>query len=152
LAEINLGGHVADKTKIYKSDLPIQDKAAFLIICTAQELLNKLGAITKTFDLSLTQLQILHVLDLLPQEKVTVSTIRALLVEDSPNVSRSINKLAAQKRVVKERSSEDQRVVYISITDEGRRTHHDCDAQIVGHTLDLPDKASRQLVELLIKI
>ncbi len=143
---------MADKTKIYKSELPIQDKAAFLIICTAQELLNKLGAITKAFDLSLTQLQILHVLDMLPQEKVTVSAIRALLVEDSPNVSRSINKLAGQKRVVKERSSADQRVVYISITDEGRRVHHECDAQIVGRTLDLPDKASRQLVELLIKI
>lgn len=152
LAEIILEIYVADKQKIYKSQLPVQDKAAFLIICTAQELLNKLGAITKTFDLSLTQLQILHVLDLLPQEKMMVSTIRSLLVEDSPNVSRSINKLAAQKRVVKERSSTDQRVVYIAITDEGRRVHDECDAQIVGRTLHLTDDASRQLVELLMRI
>jgi hypothetical protein len=30
--------------------------------------------------------------------------------------------------------------------------HHECDAQIIGSAIDLPDKASRQLVELLIKI
>lgn len=100
--------------------MPIQDKAAFLIICTSQELLTKLGKITGEFSISMTQLQILHVLDHLCHEKLTVSTVRQLLVEDSPNVSRSINKLVEKGLAVKERSSTDQRMVHVSITPSGR--------------------------------
>lgn len=143
---------MADKDKIYKSDLPLQEKAAFLIICSAQELTNKLGTITKEFGISLTQLQILHTLDMLPQAQVTVNTIRNLLVEDSPNVSRSINKLVEKKLVTKQRSIEDQRVVFVSISDAGRDVHKRCDRKIVGNTLDLPDEDCRKLADLLIKI
>lgn len=143
---------MADKNKIYHSELPIQEKAAFLVICSAQELLNKLGGITKNFDISLTQLQILHILDELPQGKVTVNTIRDLLVDDSPNVSRSINKLVTKQLVEKKRSTEDQRVVFVSITDAGRKTHHSCDEQIVGNTINLPEKASQQLADLLVSL
>ena len=82
---------MADKDKIYSSDLPIQDKAAFLIICTAQELLNKIGVITKTFGISLTQVADTDILDTLPDDRVTVNTIRRYMIDDSPNVSRSIN-------------------------------------------------------------
>lgn len=143
---------MADKNKIYHSELPIQEKAAFLIICSAQELLNKLGAITKQFDISLTQLQILHILNEMPKGMATVNTIRNLLVDDSPNVSRSINKLVARQLAQKERSTEDQRVVFVSITESGRRTHLQCDEQIVGNTIDLPEKASQQLADLLISL
>lgn len=143
---------MADKDKIYKSDLPLQDKAAFLIICSAQELTNKLGKITSEFGISMTQLQILHALDMLPQVKVTVNTIRELLVDDSPNVSRSINKLVEKKLVTKQRSTEDQRVVYVSISATGREVHRQCDQKIVGNTIDLPDQDCQKLADLLIKL
>lgn len=143
---------MADKDKIYKSDLPLQDKAAYLIICSAQELMNKLGAITGQFGISLTQLQILHTLDMLPQAQVTVNTIRDLLVDDSPNVSRSINKLVEKKLVTKQRSTEDQRVVFVSISAAGSAVHHQCDQKILGKTIDLPDQECRTLVDLLLKI
>ncbi|MBU1194297.1 MAG: MarR family transcriptional regulator [Proteobacteria bacterium] len=143
---------MADKNKIYHSGLPIQEKAAFLIICSAQELLNKLGNITKEFGISLTQLQILHILDEIPQGKTTVNTIRNLLVDDSPNVSRSINKLVDKQLAQKERSTEDQRVVFVSITDAGRSVHHQCDRRIVGNTIHLSPNASQQLADLLISL
>lgn len=143
---------MADKDKIYKSDLPLQDKAAYLIICSAQELMNKLGAITGEFGISLTQLQILHTLDMLPQTRVTVNTIRELLVDDSPNVSRSINKLVAKKLVTKQRSTEDQRVVFVSISAAGREVHNKCDRKIIGNIIDLPDQECQALADLLIKI
>jgi DNA-binding MarR family transcriptional regulator len=143
---------VADKDKIYKSNLPVQDKAAFLIICSAQELLNKIGTITKRFGISLTQLRILDILDSLSQEKVTVNTIRQLMVDDSPNVSRSINKLVAQQLATKQRSTEDQRVVYVSITEAGRKVHMACDREIIGKTIQLPDQESKALADLLIKV
>ncbi len=143
---------MADKDKIYKSDLPIQDKAAYLIICSAQELLNKIGTITKEFGISLTQLQILDILDALDQEKVTVNNIRKLMVDDSPNVSRSINKLVDKRLATKQRSIEDQRVVFVSITAEGRRVHQECDRKIIGNTIDLPDRESQELADLLIRL
>jgi len=143
---------MADKEKIYKSDLPVQDKAAFLIICSAQELLNKIGNITKEFGISLTQLQILHILEAFPQAKVTVNTIRAFMVDESPNVSRSINKLVEKQLVTKQRSSEDQRVVFVSITPAGSKVHEACDRKIIGHTIDLPDKACQELSDLLMRL
>ncbi len=143
---------MADKTKLYNSNLPIQDKAAFLIICSAQELLNKLGKIAKEFDISLTQLQILHVLDELAPKPITVNTIRELLVEDSPNVSRSINKLVEKGLAVKKRSETDQRVVHVIITDDGERVHFECDQKIIGNTIELPEKESRLLADLLMKV
>lgn len=143
---------MADKDKIYKSDLPIQDKAAFLIICSAQELLNKIGTITKKFDISLTQLQILDILDTLPEDHVTVNTIRQFMVDDSPNVSRSINKLVEKQLVTKERSTNDQRVVFVTITAAGREVHRACDLKIIGNTIDLPDKTCRELADLLIQL
>lgn len=143
---------MADKNKVYNSDLPIQEKAAFLIVCSAQELLNKLSGITKQYGISLTQLQILHVLDMLRKERMTVNTIRELLVDESPNVSRSINKLVGKNLAVKERSQKDQRVVYVSITDEGHKVHHACDSRIVGNTVDLSEKEAAKLVDLLMAI
>lgn len=132
--------------------MPVQDKAAYLVICTAQELLNKLGKVTRQFGLSMTQLQILHVLDMLSDEKVTVNMIRNLLVEDSPNVSRSINKLVEKNLAGKKRSTSDQRVVYVAITADGRRVHEACDKQMIGKTIDLSDKKSAALADLLMQI
>ncbi len=143
---------MADKDKIYKSDLPIQDKAAYLIICSAQELLNKIGAITKEFGISLTQLQILDILDTLDQQRITVNEIRKFMVDDSPNVSRSINKLVEKRLVTKQRSLEDQRVVFVSITAEGRKVHQKCDRKIIGNTIELPDRESQTLADLLIRL
>lgn len=143
---------MADKDKIYRSALPVQDKAAFLIICSAQDLLNKIGRITNEFGISLTQLQILDILDTLSKERVTVNTIRELMVDDSPNVSRSINKLVEKGLVTKQRSIEDQRVVFVTITDEGHRVHLACDRKIIGNTIDLPKNESQTLVDLLIKL
>ena len=143
---------MADKDKIYGSDLPVQDKAAFLVICSAQELLNKIGTITKTFGISLTQLRILDILDTLTEDRVTVNTIRQFMVDDSPNVSRSINKLVEKQLVTKERSVEDQRVVFVTITAAGREVHRACDSKIIGNTIDLPDHTCQRLADLLMKL
>lgn len=143
---------MADKDKIYTSELPIQEKAAFLVICSAQELLSKLGRLTSQFGISMTQLQILHVLATPGLENATVNTIRELLVEDSPNVSRSINKLVEKKLAQKKRSTSDQRVVHVSITEVGKKVHCACDDRIIGNTIHLSDENSRQLADLLMKI
>ncbi|MBU4318746.1 MAG: MarR family transcriptional regulator [Proteobacteria bacterium] len=142
---------MADKNKIYNLPVSDQDKAAFLILCTAQEVRNRSSNIIKEYDLSMTQLTILHILDEMPMENVTVNTVRDLMVEDSPNVSRALNKLAAKDLITKKRSLEDQRVVFIAISQTGRDLHKICDKKLLGNLLHLSEEESRILNELLMK-
>ena len=142
---------MADKNKIKNLPIPAQDKAALLILCTAQEVRNRSSALIKEYDISLAQLTILYILDELPIKKATVNTIRNLMVEDSPNVSRALNKLVAKKLIAKERSTEDQRVVFIKINQVGRDLHRICDRKIIGNMIDLPENESLILTELLMK-
>ena len=142
---------MADKNKIYNLPVSEQDKAAFLILCTAQEVRNQASSLIREYDLSMAQLTILHILDEMPGDNMTVNTIRDLMVEDSPNVSRALNKLAAKNLITKERSREDQRVVHIAITRTGRDLHKICDQRLLGNMLQLSKEESRTLNDLLMK-
>jgi MarR family transcriptional regulator len=142
---------MADKKRIFNLPISEQDKAAFLIICTAQEVQNRALGLIKEYDLSMTQLTILHILDELGTEKVKVKTIRELMVEDSPNVSRALNKLVAKGLIRKDRSTEDQRVVYVTINPAGREFHKICDEKISGNLIGLSEKEARTLKDLLMK-
>ncbi|MBN1665359.1 MAG: MarR family transcriptional regulator [Deltaproteobacteria bacterium] len=142
---------MADKKKIYNLPVPEQDKAAFLILCAAQEIQNRIGNLIRKDDLSMTQLTILHILDVIPQGKVQVKTIRELMVEDSPNVSRALNKLAAKKLITKERDTKDQRVVYVTINQSGRDLHHVSDAKIAGNLINISEKDAAALNKIIMK-
>ena len=142
---------MADKKRVYNLPISERDKAAFLIMCTSQEVKNRSMGLIKEYDLSMTQLTILHILDELPMEKVQVKTIRKLMIEDSPNVSRALNKLAAKNLIKKERSREDQRVVYVTINPAGHDLHEICDKKISGNLIDLSEDEARILNELLMK-
>jgi DNA-binding MarR family transcriptional regulator len=98
------------------------------------------------------QLTILHILDEMPGDNMTVNTIRDLMVEDSPNVSRALNKLATKNLITKERSREDQRVVFIRISQTGRDLHKTCDQRLLGNMIQLSEEESRILNNLLMKI
>jgi MarR family transcriptional regulator len=144
---------MADKAKIINSSISVQNKVALLTICTAQEIQNKVQALLKKYDISFSQLTILHILDEAPNEKMTVNQIKQYMVDESPNVSRSLNKLASKGLVSKNRSVSDQRVVYISITENGKNFHTDCDQRLFGENLlDLPDGESKKMVDMLMRI
>jgi DNA-binding MarR family transcriptional regulator len=143
---------VANKQKVYESDFPIRDKAAVLIGCTAQEIANFVERRLQEFDLSRAQLGILHFLDCAEQENMTVNELRETLIDDSPNVSRILNKMVEKGLVHKERQSDDQRIVYVSLTEKGRQLHHQADEKILGHNVRLSPKECKQLIELLMKI
>lgn len=144
---------MADKAKIINSNISMQNKVALLTICTAQEIQNKVQVLLKKYDISFSQLTILHILDEAPNEKMTVNQIKQYMVDESPNVSRSLNKLASKGLVSKNRSVSDQRVVYISITENGKKFHTDCDQRLFGENLlDLPDGESKKMVDMLMRI
>jgi DNA-binding MarR family transcriptional regulator len=143
---------VANKRKVYDSDFPLRDKAAVLIGCTAQEIDNFVERTLKTFGVSRAQLSVLHFLDTEPVEKMTVNQLREVLIDDSPNVSRILNKMADKGLVKKERQVDDQRVVHITLTEKGRQLHKQADQKITGHNVKLSPKECQQLIELLMKI
>lgn len=143
---------MANKQKVYDSNFPIRDKAAVLIGCTAQEITNFVERTLKEFDISRAQLSVLHFLDTEPVEQMTVNQLREVLIDDSPNVSRMLNKMVDKGLVRKERQSDDQRVVHITLTEKGRQLHHQADEKILGHQVRLSPQECQELIELLMKI
>jgi DNA-binding MarR family transcriptional regulator len=83
---------------------------------------------------------------------MTVNDLRKTLIDDSPNVSRMLNKMVDKGLVSKERQADDQRVVYISVTEKGRQLHQQADQRITGHNLTLSAKDCKTLIELLMKM
>jgi len=126
---------VANKQKVYNSDFPLRDKAAVLVGCTAQEIDNFVERTLKEFDISRAQLNVLHFLETEPVEQMPVNQLREVLIDDSPNVSRILNKMVDKGLVRKERQADDQRVVHITLTEKGRRLHQQADEKIIGHTM-----------------
>jgi DNA-binding MarR family transcriptional regulator len=143
---------VANKQKVYDANFSLRDKAAVLIGCTAQEIANFVERQLKDFDISREQLGVLHYLDTAKVDKMTVNDLRKTLIDDSPNVSRMLNKMADKGLVRKERQSDDQRIVYISLTEKGRHLHHQADQRITGHNLKLSHQECKALIELLMKV
>jgi len=143
---------VANKQKVYKANFSIRDKAAVLVGCTAQEIANFVEKALKEFDISREQLGVIHCLDTAEMGKMTVNELRETLIDDSPNVSRILNKMVEKGLVRKERQKDDQRVVYVSLTEKGRKLHDLADQKITGHNVKLSQKECEQLVELLMKI
>ncbi|QQE13863.1 MarR family transcriptional regulator [Planctomycetota bacterium] len=144
--------YMANKGLIINSDLDTGQKVVALIACIAQEMVTEMERSIKHLNLSLTQVQILHVLSHSPEGRLTVNQIKGAMVVDSPNVSRSLNKLMENELIVKERSTEDQRVVHITVTDKGREYHDEADKFIVDLPLNLNDEEKEKLYQLLVKL
>ncbi len=143
---------MANKQKVYKANFSLRDKAAVLVGCTAQEIANFVERSLKEFGISREQLGVIHYLDVAGVDKMTVNALRETLIDDSPNVSRILNKMVEKGLVRKERQSDDQRVVHIALTEKGRKLHKQADEKITGHSVKLSPKECQTLIELLMKI
>jgi DNA-binding MarR family transcriptional regulator len=96
-----------------------QQKAAMNAIFTGNWLTNQYAAALKTLDLSLQQLNVLTILKGQKNHVGSVNLIKDRLIDRMPNVSRLLNKLMEKGLIVKDRSTSDQRVVYIRLTPKG---------------------------------
>jgi len=151
---------MGNKALIIDSDLALEEKVMALLVCTAQEMTAKMQRNIKPMNLSLLQVQILHVLSKsvdgagegIGEGRLTVNQIKALMVDESPNVSRSLNKLMEHGYITKERDIEDQRVVHIAITPAGEQAHEDADKELLKVSLGLSRADCYSLYALLSKI
>lgn len=143
---------MANKELILGADMPLEQKASALLLCVAQELKSAMTRQIQTQGLSLLQLELLHALSYADKSTLTVNELKGAIVDDSPNVSRTLNKLVDAGYVEKQRSAADQRVVNIVITDDGRRAHREADAQLLKLSLGLSKKDLETLFRLLSKL
>ncbi|KAA8681266.1 MarR family winged helix-turn-helix transcriptional regulator [Vibrio gigantis] len=143
---------MANKQAIINSDLDVSQKVIGLIACIGQEMKSEMTRKLKPTGLSLIQLEILHVLSKAPEKYLTVNQIKKLMTDESPNVSRALNKLMDAALIEKRRDSQDQRVVYIHITEVGEQAHIDADQQLLSVSLDFSPGDAEKLYELLKKL
>lgn len=144
---------MAKKHLILQSDLSTENKVMMLIGCIAQEQKVMLERLLEPVGLSVLQSSILHALDYGPEEGLTVGDLKARMLDDNPNVSRTLNLLVERGLVVKRRSAEDQRVVHVAITEAGRRAHRAGDAAAAAEMgLDLDEAELEQLYGLLARL
>lgn len=131
--------------------LSIEQKVIALLGCIAHEQKTEMESLISDQDLSLLQLEILHNLAQAPKGGMTVGDLKTVLIDDSPNVSRTLNKLVARGLVIKTRSEEDQRTVHVEITDAGHETHQRADIQLLNVKTTLSETELSQLYGLLQK-
>jgi DNA-binding MarR family transcriptional regulator len=133
-------------------EMTLDQKATALLVCQGQEKVSEANRLLSGTGLSLLQVNLLHALSKAPEKTLTVNQLKALMVEDSPNVSRTLNKLADNGLVQKQRSTSDQRTVFISITSEGEKAHTDADKKLEAMGTGLSDAELKTLCRLLAKL
>jgi len=93
----------------------------FNIIKTYEELQEQYGDFFKQFDLSLSQYNVLRILYGADNDGLTCQSISKRLVHRVPDVTRLVNRLTEKKLVQRKKCDHDRRVVWVSLTDEGRK-------------------------------
>ncbi len=143
---------MANKAAILQSDMTVEQKALALLLCVAQEKKAEITRLIRDTGLSILQLNLLHALDKGPEGGLTVNQLKGLMADESPNVSRALNKLVDSGYVTKHRSENDQRIVHIRITPSGARAHLDADSRLLTLPSPLTEQDSEQLFRLLQKL
>lgn len=132
---------MANKALIIDSDdMTLEQKVMALIACIAQEKKTQTDKALSGVGLSLLQLNLLHQLAYASSDGLTVNELKNAMVDDNPNVSRTLNKLVEMGLVTKKRDEEDQRTVHIKITPKGKKAHTQGDAQLVSITTGLSNR------------
>lgn len=87
-------------------------------------------------------------------EKIKVQVVKDRMIERAPNATRLMDKLLEKKLIIRSRSKEDRRVVYVKITEEGLLLLQEIDKYIDELDLldNLSEKEALKLSDLLDKI
>jgi DNA-binding MarR family transcriptional regulator len=104
------------------ADSPPHTKAAVLGILRAADLLRRRGAaLLEPYGLTVQQFNVLRILRGARPDGLCTLTIAERMVEQTPGITRLIDRLEAKQLVRRVRSEEDRRQVWCRITPEGLR-------------------------------
>lgn len=126
-----------------------QQRAAVNVLFTANWLQAKVAEVLRPMGISWQQLNILNILHGQPERVASVNLIRERMVDRMPNVSRLLNKLMEKGLIRKVRCTQDQRVVFIHLTEKGNQVRARAGDLLKGGMITLSDTQSDQLNTLL---
>ena len=136
----------------YKEAMKLENQLCFPLYAAARAVTNLYTPYLKP--LGLTYTQYLVFLVLWEKDGIPVGEICSKLMLDNGTVSPMLKKMEQAGLVVRSRSSSDDRVVVISLTDQGRALQQrakDIPAK-VGGCIDLPQEKAQELYVLLYQL
>jgi DNA-binding MarR family transcriptional regulator len=131
-----------------------QQKAIVNIRYTSNYLGNIQSNFMAQYDLSMPQFNILRILRG-AKGQINVNTVKDRMVEKSPNTTRLMDKLIDKGLIERFRCTEDRRVVYVNITQEGLDLLSEIDKNLDVNSLiraELSDEEANLLSDLLDKV
>ncbi|EMI15287.1 marR-family transcription regulator [Rhodopirellula maiorica SM1] len=97
----------------------LQQEALVSLLRTGDQLENRLVRFFRDHDLTLTQFNMLRILQL-EGRQLTCGEIKQQMIQVVPAITGVVDRLEKQGRVERQRCSSDRRVVYVSITKQGQ--------------------------------
>ena len=116
-----------------------EEEALINLLRTSDQIQNRRGKMFREFGITSSQYNVLRILrgegDRLPSREIAARTIQVV-----PAMTGLLDRLESQKLVARERCPEDRRVIYIHLTDRGRKLLGDLDEpmkrvhqELLGH-------------------
>ena len=136
----------------YKEAMKLENQLCFPLYAAARAVTNLYTPYLKP--LGLTYTQYLVFLVLWEKDGIPVGEICSKLMLDNGTVSPMLKKMEQAGLVVRSRSSSDDRVVVISLTDQGRALQEQAKEipAKVGGCIDLPQEKAQELYVLLYQL
>lgn len=129
-----------------------QQKALINIVYTGLWIQSKQSELLRSFDISLQQFNVLRILKGVYPNSHTIQSVKSRMLDKTPNTTRLIDKLEQKDLVCRERCTEDRRVIFVQITDEGLKVVNEMtrilNSQFNAH-FNLSDDEANQLSNLL---
>ncbi|MBO6515875.1 MAG: MarR family transcriptional regulator [Bacteroidia bacterium] len=110
---------------------------------TSNHFQNMFTDILRPYDLSIPQLNILRILRG-AGKAVTMNNVKTLMIDKAPNLTRLTDKLLAKKLIARQRSDQDRRVVYISVSKEGMSLLEKIDNDEAFNNLNFLERISEE--------
>ncbi|MDA3614870.1 MarR family winged helix-turn-helix transcriptional regulator [Polluticaenibacter yanchengensis] len=120
------------------ANLSLKDQLCFSVYVFYRELMNAYRPLLDAMDITYTQYIVLLVL--WETDKITVNTLGEKLKLDNGTITPLLKRLEGKNIITRTRSTEDERVVIIALTEEGKALKEKamCIPQAVFETLDTP--------------
>jgi DNA-binding MarR family transcriptional regulator len=131
-----------------------QQRAIVNIRFTSNYLGNIQNHFMSKYDLSMAQFNILRILRG-AKDMINVNTVKERMIEKSPNTTRLMDKLIDKGLIERTRCTEDRRVVYVKISEQGLSLLAEMDKCLDVNTLiqaNLTDEEANTLSDLLDKV
>lgn len=131
-----------------------QQRAIVNIRYTSNFLGNIQNHFMSSYDLSMAQFNILRILRG-AKDMINVNTVKERMIEKSPNTTRLMDKLIDKGLIERSRCTEDRRVVYVKISEQGLHLLAEMDKDLDINTLiqaNLSDEEANTLSDLLDKV